>query len=300
MQRPPIELLPGSYDVPPCHLQRQPACLRPILPLPAFRIRSVGWLSRSFDDAIVMQIATCHSHVGQKSVLLVTDQSRSRHQRMSSSPPSQGSPPRSFPRQVTPRRSQAEAGYVVVRHYFHWPGHIAWKECQGQASTVAFTEGALPWGSWWCDGEEREVSWAHARISVNAMPSRGMIAVATVKRIESRVADRGFWLQTGRAVKAFSCGRASEPAVVTLGTTAVPRHLARSCMNNALLRESIWWRCMMGSHANEERQTWTPRICCRPQGHLKLYRIFDRLLLQSSVVCVWIRLLVVERSWTSA
>ena len=84
-------------------------------------------------------------------------------------------------------------------------------------------------------------------ISVNAMPSRGMIAVATVKRIESRVADRGFWLQTGRAVKAFSCGRTSEPAVVTLDTTTVPCLLARSCMNNTLLRESIWWRCMMGS-----------------------------------------------------
>ena len=42
-----------------------------ILPLPAFRIQSVlgKMLSRSFDDAIVMQIVTCHSHVGQKSVL---------------------------------------------------------------------------------------------------------------------------------------------------------------------------------------------------------------------------------------
>jgi hypothetical protein len=77
--------------------------------------------------------------------------------------------------------------------------------------------------------------------------SRGMTAVATVKRIESRVADRGFWLQTGRAVKAFSCGRAGEPAVVTLDTTAVSSLVARSCMNNTLLRESIWWGCMMGS-----------------------------------------------------
>jgi hypothetical protein len=48
-----------------------------------------------------MQIATCHSHVGQKSVLLVTDQSRSRHQRMSSSPPSQRSSPRSFSSQIS-------------------------------------------------------------------------------------------------------------------------------------------------------------------------------------------------------
>ena len=42
MQRPPIELLPRSYGVPPCHLLRQPACLRPIFLLPAFRIQSVG------------------------------------------------------------------------------------------------------------------------------------------------------------------------------------------------------------------------------------------------------------------
>jgi hypothetical protein len=44
------------------------------------------------------------------------------------------------------------------------------------------------------------------------MLSRGMIAVATVKRIESRVADQGFWLQTGRVVEAFSYGRAGEGA----------------------------------------------------------------------------------------
>ena len=40
--------------------------------------------------------------------------------------------------------------------------------------------------------------------------SRGMIAVAIIKRIESRVVDRGFRLQTGRAVKVFSCGEADE------------------------------------------------------------------------------------------
>jgi hypothetical protein len=36
------------------------------------------------------------------------------------------------------------------------------------------------------------------------MRSRRVIAVATVKSIESRVADRGFWLQTGCIVKVFS------------------------------------------------------------------------------------------------
>jgi len=57
------------------------------------------------------------------------------------------------------------------------------------------------------------------------MSSREMIAVATVKRIESRVADRGFWLQTGLSVKAFSWRKPSESAVVTLDTTAVPPFL---------------------------------------------------------------------------
>ena len=39
----------------------------------------------------------------------------------------------------------------------------------------------------------------------------------------------------------FQLRRAGEPAVVTLDTTAVPRLVVPSCMNNTLLRESIWW-----------------------------------------------------------
>jgi hypothetical protein len=77
----------------------------------------------------------------QKSALLVTDQPRSRHTVQVVVSPVQGSPPRSFPRRVMPRRSQAEAGHIVMRHFFHWPGHIARRECQGQASTVAVTKG---------------------------------------------------------------------------------------------------------------------------------------------------------------
>jgi hypothetical protein len=120
-------------------------------------------LGRSFDAAIVMQIVICHSHGWQKSVLLVTDQPRSRHTvqivtchshvwQKSVLPvtvvhvvvsATQGSSPRSFPRRVMPRRSQAEAGHVVVRHFFHWPSHTARRECQGQASTAAVTEGGI-------------------------------------------------------------------------------------------------------------------------------------------------------------
>jgi hypothetical protein len=39
-----------------------------------------------------------------------------------------------------------------------------------------------------------------------------MIAVAIAKSIESRVVDRGFWLQTGCAVKVFSCSEAGKGA----------------------------------------------------------------------------------------
>ena len=72
-----------------------------------------------------VQIVICHSHVWQQSVLLVTDQLRSRHTAHAVVLPPQGSSPRSLPRRVMPRRSQAEAGHVVVRHLFHWPGHVA-------------------------------------------------------------------------------------------------------------------------------------------------------------------------------
>jgi hypothetical protein len=39
---------------------------------------------------------------------------------------------------------------------------------------------------------------------------KGMIAIATVKRIESRVADRGIWLRTSCVVSVFffNCGEA--------------------------------------------------------------------------------------------
>jgi hypothetical protein len=37
-----------------------------------------------------------------------------------------------------------------------------------------------------------------------------MIAGVTIEKIESRVVDRGFRLQTGCAVKGFSCGEADE------------------------------------------------------------------------------------------
>jgi hypothetical protein len=79
------------------------------------------------------------------------------------------------------------------------------------------------------------------------MPFRGIIAVAIVKRIESKVADQGFWLQTDRAIKAFSYNRAGKPAVITLDITAVSHLIARSYMNNILFRESIWWDYIIGS-----------------------------------------------------
>jgi hypothetical protein len=54
-----------------------------------------------------------------------------------------------LPRHVIPRHSQAHASHVVVRHFFDWPSHIAWKQCQGKASVVAITEEHCREG---CDG----------------------------------------------------------------------------------------------------------------------------------------------------
>jgi hypothetical protein len=72
-----------------------------------------------------VQIVICHSHVCQQSVLPVTGQPRSRHTAHVVVSTAQGNSPRSLPRRVMPRRSQAEAGHVAVRHFFHWIGHIA-------------------------------------------------------------------------------------------------------------------------------------------------------------------------------
>lgn len=90
-----IELLLNSYDLPPWDHPHLAAHLCQILSLSAFRIRPVGCSA----GALMMQSVICHSHVG-------------RHI----------GPPRSFHQHVIPRRSQAEANHLTVRHFFHWPG----------------------------------------------------------------------------------------------------------------------------------------------------------------------------------
>jgi hypothetical protein len=106
------------------------------------------------------------------------------------------------------RRSKAEASRIVVRHFLDWPGNAASRESQGQASTIALTEGYCRDDLRWCDGEE--LLWAHARMSTNTTRSRGMIVGVTIKKIESRAVDRRFGLQTGCAIKVFSCGEADK------------------------------------------------------------------------------------------
>jgi hypothetical protein len=66
MQRLRIELLPRSYDLPPRHLPRQPACFVTHSPAAGVSYSVRRMLSRSCDAAIVMQIVICHSHVWQK------------------------------------------------------------------------------------------------------------------------------------------------------------------------------------------------------------------------------------------
>ena len=63
------------------------------------------------------------------------------------------------------------------------------------------------------------------------------------KRIKSRVADRGFRLQTGRAVKAFSYDRATcRNARYNCRTAACCAGSQEQYLTDRKI-ESIWWRC---------------------------------------------------------
>ena len=157
---------------------------------------------------------------------------------MSSSPPAQGSSPRFFSSQISPDLGiQRMSSSPRRRPGRNW---LCRREALLPLARSYRMKGMLRAGLYCCihrgsiavrivivrqreEGGELSLY----STSVNAMSFRGMIAVATVKDIESRVADRGFCLQTGRAVKAFSCGRAGDPTVATLDTTAVPLLVAR-------------------------------------------------------------------------
>jgi hypothetical protein len=83
---------------------------------------SVGrMLTRSFDDAF--------RHLPQPrrqtSALLIIDQPRSRHTAHVIASTVQGNLPRSFPRHVIPRRNQAKANHVVMKHFLDWPARNA-------------------------------------------------------------------------------------------------------------------------------------------------------------------------------
>jgi hypothetical protein len=103
-------------------LHVSPLDLWPILPPPSFRIQftgcSRGALMLSFPcrwSSATATGASNRSFLSQNS----PDQGR---QRITSSSPAPGSLLRSFQR-VMLWHSLAEAGHVVMRHFFHWPGH---------------------------------------------------------------------------------------------------------------------------------------------------------------------------------
>jgi hypothetical protein len=95
------------------------------------------------------------------------------------------------------------------------------------------------------DSQEDRIQSGRSRVLVSNWPCR-----------------QGFQLWQGR-----------EPTVVTLDTTAVPRLVARSCMNNTLL--SIWWGCMMGSMLMRSAKRLLPGFVLSSFGPLIPYRIVD-------------------------
>jgi hypothetical protein len=168
-------------------------------------------LSRGFNGAIVRQIVTCHNHVWQKLVLLVTDQPRPRHIVYVVVSAALGSLPRSFPRHVISRRSQAEANRVIVRHFFNWLSRMAERYCQGKPVPSSSPARHCREG---CDGATaRGWSWdgAHARIPTNPSDSRGRIARRRCSRAsnpEWEIGDSG--LQTGLGPSFSAAARAAE------------------------------------------------------------------------------------------
>jgi hypothetical protein len=117
-------------------------------------------------------------------------------QRISSSPRRRSSP-RSSPRHVIIRRSQAEASHVVVRHFFNWPGRNARRHCQSKPAPPSSPARHCREG---CDGATARKG-AESVLMLVSQPiqvtQEEEPPSQTLESIESRVGDRGFWLQTG-------------------------------------------------------------------------------------------------------
>ena len=154
-------------------------------------------LNRSSDDPIC-NLSQPHRQI---LALLIADHPRSAKimgARLLPEPNCAGSWPESRWHVIHPRRSQAEASHVTVRHFFDWPGRTAQRHCQGRACTVMITDQALLWGLWWCDNGA-ESAWALLMLISQPMRrgSEGRSPSQTVSSIEARVVDQEFWLQTG-------------------------------------------------------------------------------------------------------
>jgi hypothetical protein len=133
------------------------------------------------------------------------------------SPRAQSSP-RSDPTRIHPRRSQAVASGAIERHFFDWPGRNAWKDTKAKSSAVVITESiAVSKG---CNGATaRRGSWAEFMLvsQLIRLAQEEWSPSQTLESIDSRVRDRGFWLQTGCIIEVFSCGEADRRFWVGLG-----------------------------------------------------------------------------------
>jgi len=94
-------------------------------------------------------------------------------------------------------------------------------------------------GLWWCDGEERELSWSSWSCLDQDDATQWVITVATVKSTESRVVDRGFRLQTSYIEEVFSCGEADGGFWVGLGKGGRERMVRHQATERWKGREKI-------------------------------------------------------------
>jgi len=126
----------GQTTLLACNRLRLPAYLWPSFLLAAFCIWSAGCSMESSMMQSVIVIAT-YADIGPSRRRLAQIKAHSAYYRLH------------VERELTEIlhwqvihlwRSQADASHVIVRHFFDWPSHITWKECEGQASTVAITE----------------------------------------------------------------------------------------------------------------------------------------------------------------
>jgi hypothetical protein len=152
-------------------------------------------LNRSFGDAI------CHLRQPrrQESVLLVANQPTSRHTAHTTSSAGSKELTETPPLPPTRNSSAAQPGrtsHVIVRHFFDWPGRNARRHYQSRPTPSQSPARHYREDYDGATARRGSSTGAHARISTNHHWLKRKNSRRRHSSIESRVGDRGFWLQT--------------------------------------------------------------------------------------------------------